>query len=123
MRSQYDPFRAKAIGDLEKATVSGDAAELERARRVARDGSKRVAESFKKTAGGLAPTERNDLYWEKLQTRDGIKYKVSIRYAVPKATFEKLVESYADAGVGDGRQGGLLLPRSSAGATISPKAR
>jgi len=95
VRSQYEAFRAKAIGDLEKATVSGDAAELERARRATRDGRKRVAESLKKTAAGLAPSERNDLYWEKLQTRDGIRYKVSIRYAVPKATFEKLVESYA----------------------------
>jgi hypothetical protein len=95
VRSQFEPFRQKAIGDLEKATVSGDAAELERARRTARDGRKRVGEALKKTAGALAPTERNDLYWEKLQTRDGVKYKVSIRYAVPKATFEKLVESYA----------------------------
>jgi anti-anti-sigma regulatory factor/predicted Fe-Mo cluster-binding NifX family protein len=95
VRSQYEAFRSKAMGDLEKATVSGDAAELERARRAAREGTKRVAESLKKTAAGLAPTERNDLYWEKLQTRDGIKYKVSIRYAVPKANFEKMVESYA----------------------------
>ena len=70
------------------------AAELERARRATREGRKRVAESLKKTAAGLAPSERNDLYWEKLQTRDGIKYKVSIRFAVPKATFEKMVESY-----------------------------
>jgi thiol-disulfide isomerase/thioredoxin len=95
VRSQYEAFRQKAIGDLEKATVSGDAAELERARRAAREGRKRVAEALKKTAGGLAPTERNDLYWEKLQTRDGIKYKVSIRYAIPKSNFEKLVEGYA----------------------------
>ncbi|HWE26785.1 MAG TPA: hypothetical protein VHB97_02230 [Polyangia bacterium] len=95
VRSQYEAFRSKAIGDLEKATVSGDAAELERARRATRDGRKRVAESLKRTAAGLAPSERNDLYWEKLQTRDGVKYKVSIRYAIPKATFEKLVESYA----------------------------
>jgi anti-anti-sigma regulatory factor len=95
VRSQYEAFRSKAIADLEKAAISGDAAELDRARRVARDGKKRVGESLKKTAGGLAPSERNDLYWEKLQTRDGIKYKVSIRYAVPKATFEKLVDSYA----------------------------
>lgn len=95
VRSQYEAFRQKAIGDLEKATVSGDPAELERARRAARDGRKRVAESFKKTAGALAPSERNDLYWEKLQTRDGVKYKVSIRYAIPKATFEKIVEAYA----------------------------
>ena len=55
VRSQYEAFRQKAIGDLEKATVSGDAAELERARRAARDGRKRVADSLKKTAGGLAP--------------------------------------------------------------------
>jgi hypothetical protein len=95
VRSQYEPFRQKAIGDLEKATVSGDASELERARRATRDGRKRVAEALRKTAGPLAPSERNDLYWEKLQTRDGLKYKVSIRYAVPKATFEKMVESYA----------------------------
>ncbi|HEX9104038.1 MAG TPA: hypothetical protein VF997_17625, partial [Polyangia bacterium] len=95
VRSQYEAFRSKAIGDLEKATVSGDTAELERARRATREGRKRIAESLRKTAGGLAPSERNDLYWEKLQTRDGIKYKVSIRYAVPKVTFEKLVESYA----------------------------
>jgi hypothetical protein len=95
VRSQYEAFRQKAIGDLEKATVSGDVAELERARRATREGRKRVAEALKKTAGGLAPTERNDLYWEKLQTRDGIKYKVSIRYAIPKANFEKLVDAYA----------------------------
>jgi hypothetical protein len=95
VRSQYEAFRGKAMGDLEKATVSGDAAELERARRAARDGRKRVAEALRKTAGALAPAERNDLYWEKLQTRDGVKYKVSIRYAIPKANFEKLVESYA----------------------------
>jgi len=95
VREQYDAFRSKAIGDLERATVSGDAAELDRARRAARDGRKRVSEAFKKTAGGLAPTERNDLYWEKLQTRDGIRYKVSIRYAVPKVNFEKMVEAYS----------------------------
>jgi anti-anti-sigma regulatory factor len=95
VRSQYDAFRSKAIGDLEKATVSGDPAEIERARRAAREGRRRVAEALRKTGGGLAPTERNDLYWEKLQTRDGLKYQVSIRYAIPKANFEKLVESYA----------------------------
>jgi ABC-type transporter Mla MlaB component len=97
VRTQYEPFRQKAIADLEKASVSGDAADLERARRVARDARKRVAESLRKTSGGLAPTERNDLYWEKLQTRTGIKYKVSIRYAVPKPTFEKLVNAYTEA--------------------------
>jgi anti-anti-sigma regulatory factor len=95
VREQYEAFRGKAISDLEKATVSGDAAELDRARRAARDGRKRVSESLKKTSGGLAPTERNDLYWEKLQTRDGIRYKVSIRYAVPKVNFEKMVEAYS----------------------------
>ena len=95
VRGQFESFRGKAISDLEKATVSGDVAELERARRIVRDGRKRVGDSLKKTAGALAPSERNDLYWEKLQTRDGIKYKVSIRYAIPKATFERLVEAYA----------------------------
>ncbi len=44
---------------------------------------------------GWRRSERNDLYWEKLQMRDGIRYKVSIRYAVPKANFEKLVEAYS----------------------------
>jgi hypothetical protein len=95
VHGQYDAFRSKAIGDLEKAMVSGDAAEVERARRAAREGRRRVAEALRKTAGGLAPTERNDLYWEKLKTSNGLRYQVSIRYAIPKATFEKLVESYA----------------------------
>jgi len=54
-----------------------------------------VSGSWSSPSGPLAPSERNDLYWEKLQTRDGIKYKVSIRYAVPKVNFEKLVETYA----------------------------
>jgi hypothetical protein len=111
VRSQYEAFRSKAIGDLEKATVSGDAAELERARRATRDGRKRVADSLKKTAGALAPSERNDLYWEKLQTRDGIRYKVSIRYAVPKATFEKLVESYATPEVAMGAKAVSYFPQ------------
>jgi hypothetical protein len=95
VRSQFEAFRTKALGDLEKARVSGDAAELEHARRLRRDGQKRVAESLRKTGGALAPNERNDLYWEKLQTSEGLKYAVSIRYAMPKANFEKLVESYA----------------------------
>jgi hypothetical protein len=95
VRGQYDAFRQKAIGDLEKAMVSGDAAEVERARRAARDGRKRVAEALRRTGGALAPNERNDLYWEKLKTRDGLRYQVAIRYAIPKANFEKLVESYA----------------------------
>ncbi|HEY1584666.1 MAG TPA: S1C family serine protease, partial [Polyangia bacterium] len=113
VRSQYEAFRQKAIGDLEKATVSGDAAELERARRAARDGRKHVADSFKRTAGGLAPSERNDLYWEKLQTRDGIKYKVSIRYAVPKANFEKLVEGYATPEMAMGAKAVSYFPQMS----------
>jgi hypothetical protein len=96
VRGQYDAFRSKAIGDMEKAMVSGDAAEVERARRVSREGRKRVAEALRKTSGGLAPSERNDLYWEKLKTANGLKYQVSIRYAIPKANFEKLVESYAN---------------------------
>ncbi|MDB4968940.1 MAG: Serine/threonine kinase family protein [Myxococcales bacterium] len=95
VRSQFEPFRQKAIGDLEKASIAGDAAEMERARRATREGRRRVGEGLKKTAGSLAPSERNDLYWEKLQTREGVKYKVSIRYAIPKANFEKLVESYS----------------------------
>lgn len=95
VRGQFEAFRQKALGDLEKATLSGDPNDLERARRVTREARKRAAESLKKTAGPLAPTERNDLYWEKLQTREGIRYRVSIRYAVPKPTFEKMVEWYA----------------------------
>jgi hypothetical protein len=95
VRGQFEPFRGKAIGDLEKAMVSGDAAEIERARRVAREARMRVAESLRKTGGALTPTERSDLYWEQLKTRDGVKYRVSIRYATPKPTFEKLVEAYA----------------------------
>jgi len=96
VRGQFEAFRTKAIGDLEKATVSGDASEVERARRATREGRKRVAESLRRTSGGLAPSERSDLYWEKLQTTTGVKYQVSIRYAIPKATFEKLVEAYAN---------------------------
>ncbi|MFI5289780.1 MAG: hypothetical protein ACHQ17_09030, partial [Polyangia bacterium] len=95
VRGQFDPYRTKAITDLEKAVVSGDPAELERARRVTREGRKRVAEALRKTAGALAPTERNDLYWEKLRTTSGIRYEVSIRYAIPKPTFEQLVEAYS----------------------------
>jgi hypothetical protein len=96
VRGQFDAFRAKAIGDLEKAPVSGDAAEMERARRAVRDGRKRVADAFRKTSGGLAPNERSDLYWEKLKTRTGTKYQVHIRYAIQKPVFERLVESYAN---------------------------
>jgi hypothetical protein len=110
VRQQYDPYRAKAIGDLEKAMVSGDAAEIEKARRVTREARKRVAESLRKTSGGLAPTERNDVYWEKLQTTSGLKYQVSIRYAVPKPTFEKLVEAYANPEISMGANAVSYFP-------------
>jgi anti-anti-sigma regulatory factor len=95
VHGQYDAFRQKLLGDLEKAREAGDAGELERARRAAREARRRVADSLRKTSGGLAPTERNDLYWEKLQTNAGVRYQVWIRYAIPKPTFEKLVEAYA----------------------------
>lgn len=111
VRSQFEAFRQKAIGDLEKASIAGDAAEMERARRATRDGRKRVADALKKTAGSLAPSERNDLYWEKLQTREGVKYKVSIRYAIPKANFEKLVESYAQPDVAMGAKAVSYFPQ------------
>jgi anti-anti-sigma regulatory factor len=94
VRAQFEAFRVKAIGDLEKAGVAGDASELERARRQVREGRRRVADSLRKTSGGLWPAARSDLYWEKLKTRDGVKYAVSILYAVPKQSFERLAEGY-----------------------------
>jgi hypothetical protein len=97
VRAQFEPFRQKGIGDLEKAMLSGDAAELERARRQAREGRRRVAESLRKTAGGLLPPARADLYWEKLKTRDGTRFEISVLYAIPKPTFDKLVEAYGAA--------------------------
>jgi hypothetical protein len=110
VRGQFEAHRQKALGDLERATASGDAGELERARRAAREGRKRVAESLRKTSGGLAPTERNDLYWEKVQTTAGIKYQVFIRYAIPKPNFEKLVEAYANPETAMGAKGVSYFP-------------
>ena len=94
VRQQFDAHRVKVLGDLQKATESGDAGELERARRAVREARRRVAESLRKTSGGLAPAERNDAYWEKLKTSSGPRYVVSVRFAIPKANFEKLVEGY-----------------------------
>src|SRR5262249_50208704 len=107
---QFEAFRQKALTDLEKARESGDVADLERARRVTREGRRRVAEALRKTSGGLAPTERNDVYWEKLQTTSGVKYLVSVRYAIPKATFEKLVESYTTVEIAMGARAVSYFP-------------
>jgi anti-anti-sigma regulatory factor len=93
VRSQFEPFRQKTLGDLERATVSGEPTELERARRAARIGRHRVAESLRKTATGLPP-ERAEIYWEKLQTPDGARYQVFSRWAVGKQVFEKMLEAY-----------------------------
>jgi anti-anti-sigma regulatory factor len=110
VRTQFEAFRQKAIGDLEKATVAGDPSEVERARRQAREARRRVAESLRKTSGGLVPAARSDLYWEKRKTRDGIKYEVSILYAIPKQTFERLVESYSVAEAAMGAQAVSYFP-------------
>jgi len=95
VRTQFDSFRAKAIGDLEKAALAGGENDLERARRAAKKGRGRVAESLRKTGGALVPAERDALYWEKMQTGDGLGYQVWVRYAMPKATFDKLIERYS----------------------------
>ena len=91
---QYQPARAKALSDLERAAVGNDMAALEQARKAARDGRLRVATSFKKTAGAKAPQERAGFYWEKYTTSSGDRYRGYVRYAIPKGSFEALLAEY-----------------------------
>lgn len=91
---QYQPARAKALTDLERAAVGRDLAALDQARKAAREGRARVAASFRKTAGAKAPQERAGFYWEKYKTPGGDRYRGYVRYAIPKASFETLMADY-----------------------------
>jgi hypothetical protein len=94
--NQFQAQRAKALSDLEKATVQGDVAKIAAARKTVAEARLRVAKLLKKTAANLAPAENSGFYWEKYQTGGGIRYRAFARYTIPKPNFEKLVERYTD---------------------------
>jgi hypothetical protein len=94
IQSQYSGARAKALSDLEKATIQGDVAKIDAARKTVAQSRIRVARLLHQTAESLAPTENSGFYWEKYQTGGGIRYRAFARYTINKPNFEKLVERY-----------------------------
>ncbi|HJZ88031.1 MAG TPA: PDZ domain-containing protein [Polyangia bacterium] len=92
--NQFQSQRARALSELEKATVQGDLSKIAAARKTVAEARLRVAKLLKLTAGNLAPAENSGFYWEKFQTGGGLRYRAFARYTIPKPNFEKLVERY-----------------------------
>jgi hypothetical protein len=91
---QFQSFRAKALGNLEKALVGGDPELISKSRRRVVEGQERVAKAVGKTASA-AVSKRSQYYWEKLNTKNGVRYKTWSLFRVAKTEFRKLVEAFS----------------------------
>jgi hypothetical protein len=83
------------MGALEKIVTAErpDPAQLDASKRAVRDGRRRVANTFRRTAGSLLPTQKQ-FYWQKFATPAGIRYRVAVALTLPNPVFEKLFEQY-----------------------------
>jgi anti-anti-sigma regulatory factor len=86
--------REQALADFARASTAGDGAELEKGRRYLAQARHRVATALAKSGAGLVPTERSDLYWEKLSTAQGVRYIAWARWAIPDAAWAQLAARY-----------------------------
>jgi hypothetical protein len=93
---QFSTFRAKALGDLEKALISGEAEAIQKARARVVEGSEKVARALLDGAGTVIQPDRTAFYWEKLRTRDGLRYRVWALIRLQKDEFKRLVDHYAE---------------------------
>lgn len=91
---QYQQFRAKLLGDLEKALVTGEQESITRARGRVRARREKVAEALLASAANLFQAEQSSYYWEKLQSQAEIRYRVWSLLRLRKAELRRLVERY-----------------------------
>jgi len=97
LRPQFQQHRDQAMGNLERLATSErpDLAQLEAAKKVVREGRRRVAAAFRRTAPNLLPAQKADYYWQKFSTTAGVRYRVAVLYSIPNPVFEKMVELYS----------------------------
>jgi anti-anti-sigma regulatory factor len=96
VQPQFRQHRDQAMGALERIVTAErpDPAQLDAAKKAVRDGRRRVASTFKRTASALLPAQKADYYWQKFSTTAGIRYRVAVLYSIPNAIFEKMIDSY-----------------------------
>jgi hypothetical protein len=94
---QFQSFRAKAMGNLEKALVGGDPELISKSQRRVVEAQERVARAIAATASD-AVSKRSQYYWEKLSTRNGVRYKTWSLFRVAKNEFRRLVEAFSQRG-------------------------
>lgn len=100
VQPQFRQHRDQAMGALERLATSErpDLAQLEAAKKAVREGRRRVASTFKRTASALLPAQKSDYYWQKFSTTAGVRYRVAVLYSIPNPVFEKMVELYSGTG-------------------------
>ncbi|MBI5478521.1 MAG: hypothetical protein HY906_06695, partial [Deltaproteobacteria bacterium] len=100
VQPQFRQHRDQAMGALERLATSErpDPAQLEAAKKAVREGRRRVASTFKRTAASLLPAQKSDYYWQKFSTTAGVRYRVAVLYSLPNPVFEKMVETYSGSG-------------------------
>jgi hypothetical protein len=94
--TQYMSTRAKAMDDLEKSLVSGEPEATARARKRVEDGRGRVAKSVQETGIIAVQADPHEFYWEKIQTSEGIRYRVWVLVRVSRDEFKGLSERFAE---------------------------
>lgn len=92
---QFQGYRAKAMGDLEKALISGEAESISKSRRRVLEGQARVAAALTKLASSAVSAERSHYYWEKLGAGNTNHYRTWALFRVAKAEFHRLVELFS----------------------------
>jgi eukaryotic-like serine/threonine-protein kinase len=92
---QYQQFRTKALGDLEKALMTGDQEMIDRSRTRVYARRARVAKSLLDGAAGMVQPEQSHYYWEKLKRVQEVRYRIWSLFRVRKGEFKRLVQHYA----------------------------
>jgi hypothetical protein len=95
--AQFQAFRAKETGELEKALISGDQLAIARSRARVSARRERVARALLASTAVVQP-EQSQFYWEKLSTSQGIRYRVWSLFRAAKPEFKRLLDYYTGRG-------------------------
>lgn len=94
--------RRTYLHQLERALISGDVGEIERARGEARKRQQRVAANLAWSSSHVVSSEPADFYWERTRIKAGSRYRVWARVRISHAAVAKLVEHYTTTTTGLG---------------------
>jgi hypothetical protein len=92
---QYQSLRAKALEELERAYLANDLDAILAAEQRVIERRRLVAQAMAAGAPGLVEPSWQATYWEKLRTRQGVRYRVWSQFRMSKTEPRRLLDHYA----------------------------